>query len=84
MLRSWLDKKLHELKHTDSILEYVKEFAGLMLDICDMFEKDKVFCFVKGLKSWAKTKLYEQRVQDLTSAYTAASGCLTYLTFLRM
>ncbi|TYJ96946.1 uncharacterized protein E5676_scaffold220G00560 [Cucumis melo var. makuwa] len=65
-------QKLHELKHTDSILEYVKEFAGLMLDICDMFEKDKVFYFVKGLKSWAKTKLYEQRVQDLTSAYTAA------------
>ncbi|TYK14925.1 reverse transcriptase [Cucumis melo var. makuwa] len=37
-----------------------------------MSEKDKVFCFVEGLKSWAKTKLYEQRVQDLTSAYAAA------------
>ncbi|KAA0025806.1 uncharacterized protein E5676_scaffold447G00500 [Cucumis melo var. makuwa] len=24
-----------------------------------------------GLKPWAKTKLYEQRVQDLTSAYAA-------------
>ncbi|TYK22097.1 reverse transcriptase [Cucumis melo var. makuwa] len=55
-----------------SIREYVKQFAGLMLDIRDMSEKDKVFCFVKGLKPWAKTKLYEQRVQDLTSAYAAA------------
>ncbi|KAA0061797.1 uncharacterized protein E6C27_scaffold89G00150 [Cucumis melo var. makuwa] len=42
-----------------------------MLDIRDMSKKDKVFCFVKGLKPWAKAKLYEQRVQDLTSAYAA-------------
>ncbi|KAA0068072.1 reverse transcriptase [Cucumis melo var. makuwa] len=41
-----------------------------MLDIRDMYEKNKVFCFVKGLKPWAKTKLYEQRVQDLASTYT--------------
>ncbi|TYJ97410.1 uncharacterized protein E5676_scaffold194G002310 [Cucumis melo var. makuwa] len=64
-------RKLHELKHTGNIREYVKQFAGLMLDIRDMSEKDKVFCFVEGLKPWAKTKLYEQRVQDLTSAYVA-------------
>ncbi|KAA0041962.1 reverse transcriptase [Cucumis melo var. makuwa] len=63
--------KLCELKHIGSIREYVKQFAGLMLDIRDMSEKDKVFCFVEGLKPWAKTKLYEQRVQDLTSAYAA-------------
>ncbi|KAA0060640.1 uncharacterized protein E6C27_scaffold22G005260 [Cucumis melo var. makuwa] len=65
-------RKLRELKHTGSIREYVKQFARLMLDIRDMSEKDKVFCFVEGLKPWAKTKLYEQRVQDLTSAYAAA------------
>ncbi|KAA0067733.1 uncharacterized protein E6C27_scaffold352G00520 [Cucumis melo var. makuwa] len=64
-------RKLHELKYTGNIREYVKQFAGLMLDIRDMSEKDKVFCFVEGLKPWAKTKLYEQRVQDLTSAYVA-------------
>ncbi|KAA0043311.1 reverse transcriptase [Cucumis melo var. makuwa] len=43
-----------------------------MLDIRDMSEKDKAFCFVEGLESWAKTKLYEQKVQDLMSAYAAA------------
>ncbi|KAA0067341.1 reverse transcriptase [Cucumis melo var. makuwa] len=37
-----------------------------------MFEKDKVFYFVEGLKWWAKTKLYDERVQDLTSVYAAA------------
>ncbi|KAA0046894.1 uncharacterized protein E5676_scaffold298G00720 [Cucumis melo var. makuwa] len=65
-------RKLRELKHTGSIREYVKQFVVLMLDIHDMSEKDKVFCFVEGLKPWAKTKLYEQRAQDLTSVYAAA------------
>ncbi|KAA0038933.1 uncharacterized protein E5676_scaffold227G00720 [Cucumis melo var. makuwa] len=55
-------RKLRELKHNGNIREYVKQFARLMLDIRDMLEKDKVFCFVEGLKPWAKTKLYEQRV----------------------
>ncbi|TYK09914.1 uncharacterized protein E5676_scaffold16G00270 [Cucumis melo var. makuwa] len=44
-------RKLCDLKHTSKIREYVKQFAGLMLDIRDMSEKDKVFCFVEGLKS---------------------------------
>ncbi|KAA0052266.1 uncharacterized protein E6C27_scaffold207G00900 [Cucumis melo var. makuwa] len=64
-------RKLRDLRHTGKIWEYVKQFAGLMLDIRDMSEKDKVFCFVEGLKLWARVKLYEQRVQDLTSAYAA-------------
>ena len=58
-------------KDTDNIWEYVKQFVGLMLNIRDMTKKDKVFCFLERLKSWAKTKLYEQRVQYLTSAYAA-------------
>ncbi|KAA0045427.1 uncharacterized protein E6C27_scaffold294G00240 [Cucumis melo var. makuwa] len=65
-------RKLCDLRHNGEIREYVKRFAGLMLDIRDMSEKDKVFCFVEGLKPWARAKLYEQRVQDLTSAYAAA------------
>ncbi|XP_038890158.1 uncharacterized protein LOC120079815 [Benincasa hispida] len=65
-------RKLRELKQTSNIRDYVKQFAGLMLDIRDMSEKDKVFCFVEGLKPWAKAKLYEQRVQNLPSAYAAA------------
>ena len=40
-----------------------------MLDIHDMIEKDKIFSFVEGLKPWARTKQYEQKVQDLMSAY---------------
>ncbi|KAA0043300.1 uncharacterized protein E5676_scaffold129G00830 [Cucumis melo var. makuwa] len=55
-------RKLRKRKYTNNIWEYMKQFVGLMLDLRDMSEKDKVFCFVEGLKPWAKTKLYEQRV----------------------
>ena len=48
-------RKLRELRHTVAIREFVKQFAKLMLDIHDMSEKDKVFCFVKGLKTRTKT-----------------------------
>ena len=65
-------RKLRELKHTRTIREYVKEFAGLMLDVSDMTEKDKIFSFVEGLKLWVRIKLYEQKVQDLASAYAIA------------
>ena len=62
-------RKLRELSHTGNIRDYVKQFFGLALDIRDMFEKDKVFSFVEGLKSWVKMKLYEQRVQDHSTPY---------------
>ena len=47
-----------------------------MLGICDMSKKDKIFYFVEGLKPWAKSKLYEQLVQELFIAYIAAEQLL--------
>ncbi|KAA0038224.1 reverse transcriptase [Cucumis melo var. makuwa] len=38
-------RKLQELKHIRTIIEYVKQFSSIMLDIQDMSEKDKVFYF---------------------------------------
>ncbi|KAL0430855.1 UNVERIFIED_CONTAM: hypothetical protein Sradi_0711500 [Sesamum radiatum] len=52
--------------------DYVKSFSALMLDIRDMSEKDKLFTFMEGLKSWARLELKRQRVTDLGSAITAA------------
>lgn len=49
-----------------------------MLDIRDMSKKDKIFCFVEGLKPWVKTKLYEQKIQDLASALTVVERLLDY------
>ncbi|KAJ7947138.1 Retrotransposon protein, putative, Ty3-gypsy subclass [Quillaja saponaria] len=53
-------RNLRELKQTGTIREYVKRFAGLMLDIRDMSEKDKMFYFLEGLKPWARTELQPQ------------------------
>ena len=62
-------RKLRELNHTGNIQDYVRQFSWLMLDIRDMSEIDKIFNFIKGLKPWVKNKLYEQRVQTLSTAY---------------
>ena len=40
-----------------TIKDYVKQFSVVMLDMRDMSEKDKIFCFVEGLKPWARTNL---------------------------
>ncbi|KAA0065649.1 uncharacterized protein E5676_scaffold772G00170 [Cucumis melo var. makuwa] len=42
------------------------------IDTWDVLKERQSFLFVEGLKLWARAKLYEQRVQDLTSAYAAA------------
>ncbi|XP_028062320.1 uncharacterized protein LOC114265704 [Camellia sinensis] len=69
-------RPLQDLKHTSTITEYVKQFSRLMLDIKDMSEKDKLFFFLEGLKSWAKVELQRQRVKDLAYAQAVAE-CLT-------
>ena len=43
----------------------MKAFSALMLDIRDMFEKDKLFYFLEELKPWARMELHRQRVLDL-------------------
>ena len=50
-------RQLRELKQMGTICEYIKKFSSLMLDIKDMFEEDKLFYFLEGLKPWARTEL---------------------------
>ncbi|XP_028107290.1 uncharacterized protein LOC114306273 [Camellia sinensis] len=64
-------RALRDLKHTDTIRDYVKEFSRLMLDMKDMSVKDKLFFFLEGLKPWARVELQRQRVQDLAHAQAA-------------
>ncbi|XP_070020438.1 uncharacterized protein [Nicotiana sylvestris] len=68
-------RKLRELRHTRSVLEYVHEFSTLMLNIRDMGDKDKLFAFIEGLKPHACTELQRQRVDTLPKAIQAAE-CL--------
>ena len=42
-------KNMRRLKHTGSILDYVKEFPSLMLEIPNMTEKKLLFNFMDNL-----------------------------------
>lgn len=49
-----------------------------MLDIRGMSEKDKGFCFVERLKSWPRTKLYEQNFQDFVFTLATVERLFDY------
>ena len=42
--------KLSELQQSGTIKEYVQKFSGIMLDISDMAEADRLYNFQRGLK----------------------------------
>ena len=71
-------EKLITLKQTGSIRDYVRQFSTLMLDMRGTLEKDKVFFFINGLQSWAKTKIHEKKVQDLATAIASAERLLDF------
>ena len=73
-------RQLRELKKIGTVRKYVKKFSGLMLDIKDMSEEDKLFYFLERLEPWARTELQRQRVQDLATAQTAAERLTGYAT----
>ena len=50
-------RKMRQLKHSEGIRDYVKQFSTLMLDIKDMSKNDKVLWFVKGLLPFGKNKV---------------------------
>ncbi|KAK3184779.1 hypothetical protein Dsin_032065 [Dipteronia sinensis] len=56
------------------IHNYIKEFSTLILEIEDMFDKDKLFFFIDGLKEWARVNQERRNVQDLDAAITAAES----------
>ncbi|KAL0413752.1 UNVERIFIED_CONTAM: hypothetical protein Sradi_1576900 [Sesamum radiatum] len=74
---------LRKLEHTGSMQDYVKSFSALMLDIRNMSEKDKLFTFMEGLKSWARLELESQWVTDLWSAMAAAERLTDFALEIR-
>ena len=49
---SWVARELlRRLMQTGTTREYVKQFSSLMLDIRNMFDKDKLFNFMIGLQN---------------------------------
>ena len=55
-------KKLRDLRQIGSVQDYVKMFTMIMLNICDMMEKDKLFIFLDGLSCDMVMELQRRRV----------------------
>lgn len=50
----WIMKnQLLALKHAGKIQAYIKEFKGIMLEIKDKSEEDRLFHFMNNLQPWA-------------------------------
>ncbi|KAA0049773.1 Asp_protease_2 domain-containing protein [Cucumis melo var. makuwa] len=62
-----LENFIFDLEHYFKATNTVTEEAKVTFTTMHLSEDAKL-----GLKPWAKTKLYEQRVQDLTSTYVVA------------
>lgn len=60
---SWVaHDALCNLKQMGIVHDYVKEFNSLLLDVMEVSELNKLFNFMRSLKSWAQLKLQRQGV----------------------
>ena len=55
-------RRMKRLTHTGSILEYVKEFSTLMLEIPNTDKEDLLFNFMNNLQGWVKQELRRRGV----------------------
>ncbi|GKD78843.1 hypothetical protein Tco_1341464, partial [Tanacetum coccineum] len=58
------------------MLEHVKEFTTLVLEILDLLDQDSLFYFLDGLQGWAKTELERRGVQDLAITISHAKALI--------
>ncbi|GKB11493.1 putative retrotransposon gag domain, aspartic peptidase domain protein [Tanacetum coccineum] len=70
--------RLHKLKQSRTIREYVKEFTILVLEILKLSDQDTLFYFLDGLQGWAKTELERRGVQDLSMAIAHAEALIEF------
>ncbi|KAH9607769.1 hypothetical protein KSS87_022418 [Heliosperma pusillum] len=77
-------KKLKEVKHTNSIRDYVRDFSACMLEISDMSETDKTFEFINGLKRWVQPQVMRQNPRTLSAAISAVERLLDFHGELRV
>ena len=69
--------KLRRLQHQDGqIRECIKEFQELLLEIPNMGKQDALFCFLDGLRGWARIELERCGVQELASTIAAVESLI--------
>ncbi|XP_016172403.1 uncharacterized protein LOC107614784 [Arachis ipaensis] len=71
-------KKLRELKHKNTISDYVREFTTLTLQILNLASEDALFFFIDGLQPWAKQELQRRNIKDVDEAIVVAESLTEY------
>ncbi|KAE8689123.1 hypothetical protein F3Y22_tig00110943pilonHSYRG00133 [Hibiscus syriacus] len=66
--------KLKQLRHDRSILEYVKNFTEIKMQISDLGESEGYFAFMDGLQRWANMEIQRRGVTELSKALDAAEA----------
>ncbi|XP_038991121.1 uncharacterized protein LOC120114215 [Hibiscus syriacus] len=66
--------KLKQLKHDRSILQYVKNFTEIKMQIPDLGESEGYFAFMDGLQRWANMEIKRRGVIELSKALDAAEA----------
>ncbi|XP_039018028.1 uncharacterized protein LOC120149241 [Hibiscus syriacus] len=66
--------KLKQLKNDRSILEYVKNFTEIKMQIPDLGESEGYFAFMDGLQRWANMEIQRRGVTELSKALDAAEA----------
>lgn len=54
--------ELRRLRQGGTIVDYIKEFTTIMLEIEDLSDRDALFYFKDGLRDWAKAELNKRNV----------------------
>ncbi|KAE8665117.1 cytochrome P450 78A7-like [Hibiscus syriacus] len=66
--------KLKQLRHDRSILEYVKNFTEIKMQIPDLGESEGYFAFMDGLQRWANMEIQRRGVTELSKVLDAAEA----------
>ncbi|KAE8690983.1 cytochrome P450 78A7-like [Hibiscus syriacus] len=66
--------KLKQLKHDRTILEYVKNFTEIKMQIPDLGESEGFFAFMDGLQRWANLEIQRRVVKTLSKALDEAEA----------
>ncbi|CAO2836355.1 unnamed protein product [Amaranthus hypochondriacus] len=69
-------KKLRELRHTDTIKEYIRQSTSLVHEVDEMSEEIQLIYFTGGLQRWAEQELQRRGVKSLAEAIAVAESLI--------
>ncbi|KAL4325712.1 hypothetical protein GQ457_11G032710 [Hibiscus cannabinus] len=70
--------KMRQLKHDGTILEYVRKFSELKLQLPGLSDAEGFFDFKNGLQKWARLELARRDVTDLAKALSVAASLVEF------